>query len=127
LPAERTTCKEYDEIVKKYEEMPIHLAARRPRERNALEREYAQVSVEILNLPGKYSNCRLNMMIRLDHRRSCRHCLSRCILFSAADGIRGRFSDVLRLLLFLRADRGGMIIIGMSDYLGRRAISSPHP
>src|SRR5256885_2503588 len=59
------TRREYDDLVKKYEEA-APLAARprrRPREQNALEREYAQVSVEILNLAGKYSNCRLKMMI----------------------------------------------------------------
>src|ERR1700722_10538006 len=58
------TRKEYDELVKKYEEMPIQAKPRRaPREQNALEREYAQVSVEIMNLSGRYSNCRLKMMI----------------------------------------------------------------
>src|SRR5438094_6253969 len=58
------TRKEYDDLVKKYEEMPIVARPRRrPHEQNALEREYAQVSVEIMNLAGKYSNCRLKMMI----------------------------------------------------------------
>src|SRR5712692_10084998 len=58
------TRREYDELVKKYEEMPVQAAPRRrPREQNAIEREYAQVSVEIMNLAGKYSNCRLKMMI----------------------------------------------------------------
>src|SRR5262245_31460082 len=42
-----TTRKEYDDLVKKYEEAPL-VAPRRPaREQNAIEREYAQVSVEI--------------------------------------------------------------------------------
>src|SRR5690349_851583 len=58
------TRKEYDEIVRKYEETPVISRPRRaPREQNALEREYAQVSVEIMNLAGKYSNCRLKMMV----------------------------------------------------------------
>src|SRR5690348_5632439 len=59
-----TTRKEYDDLVKKYESMPQVARPRRAqREQNAIEREYAQVSVEILNLAGKYSNCRLKMMI----------------------------------------------------------------
>src|SRR5438046_10664605 len=54
-----TTRKEYDELVKKYESMPlVARPRRRPREQNAIEREYAQVSVEIMNLAGKYSNGR---------------------------------------------------------------------
>src|SRR5438034_11276051 len=55
-----TTRKEYDALVRKYEEMPlVARPRRRPREQNAIETEYAQVSVEIMNLSGKYSNCRL--------------------------------------------------------------------
>src|SRR5262249_22019418 len=59
------TRREYDDLVKKYEETPVHYVRprRRPHEQNAIEREYAQVSVEIMNLAGKYSNCRLKMMI----------------------------------------------------------------
>src|ERR1051326_7795854 len=58
------TRREYDELVKKYETAPlVARPRRRPHEQNALEREYAQVSVEIMNLAGKYSNCRLKMMI----------------------------------------------------------------
>src|SRR5262245_63111214 len=50
------TRKEYDALVKKYEEMPLVPRPRRPqREQNAIEREYAQVSVEIMNLAGKYT------------------------------------------------------------------------
>src|SRR5262245_15235350 len=57
-----TTRKEYDELVKKYEETPVVARVRRrPHEQNAIEREYAQVSVEILNLSGKFANCRLKM------------------------------------------------------------------
>src|SRR5262250_3068633 len=59
------TRREYDDLVKKYEEAPATVVRprRRPHEQNAIEREYAQVSVEIMNLAGKYSNCRLKMMI----------------------------------------------------------------
>src|SRR5688500_6830364 len=53
-----TTRREYDDLIKKYEEMPeTPRPRRRPKEQNAIEREYAQVSVEIMNLSGKYSNC----------------------------------------------------------------------
>src|SRR5437773_7913102 len=52
-----TTRKEYDDLVKKYEEMPqVSRPRRAQREQHAIEREYAQVSVEIMNLAGKYSN-----------------------------------------------------------------------
>src|SRR2546427_5967233 len=45
------TRREYDHLVKKYEEMPLVVRPQRPRrEQNAIEREYAQVSVEIINL-----------------------------------------------------------------------------
>src|SRR5204863_7215222 len=55
-----TTRAEYDELVRKYEETPVTARVRRrPHEQNAIEREYAQVSVEIMNLSGKYTNCRL--------------------------------------------------------------------
>src|SRR5215467_266160 len=59
------TRREYDDLVKKYETMPIEQPRprRRPKEQNAIEREYAQVSVEILNLAGKYTNCRIKMMV----------------------------------------------------------------
>src|SRR5262245_42914455 len=58
-----TTRKEYDELVHKYENTPLTRPRRAMREQIAIEREYAQVSVEIMNLAGKYSNCRLKMMI----------------------------------------------------------------
>src|ERR1041385_75757 len=58
------TRREYDDLVKKYEETPVVIQTpRRRKEQNAIEREYAQVSVEIMNLAGKYSNCRLKMMV----------------------------------------------------------------
>jgi curved DNA-binding protein CbpA len=58
------TRKEYDELVEKYESMPVEPRARRPRrEQNAIVQEYAAVSVEIMNLIGKYANCRLRMTI----------------------------------------------------------------
>jgi curved DNA-binding protein CbpA len=56
--------KEYDALVEKYESMPDEPIVRRPvRERTAIAQEYAAVSVEIMNLAGKYTNCRLRMVI----------------------------------------------------------------
>src|SRR5499427_5296728 len=58
------TRREYDDLVKRYETQPlVARPRRRPHEQNAIEREYAQVSVEIMNLAGRYSNCSLKMMI----------------------------------------------------------------
>src|ERR1700752_2806242 len=55
---------EYDQLVEKYESMPNEPVVRRPaRERTAIAQEYAAVSVEIMNLAGKYTNCRLRMVI----------------------------------------------------------------
>src|SRR5690606_33084662 len=36
---------------------------RTPREQEALHREHARISVEIMNLSGRYANCRLKMAI----------------------------------------------------------------
>src|SRR5215470_10953707 len=59
-----TTRKEYDDIVRGYEEAPVVPRARRPaREQYAIEREYGRISVEIMNLSVKYDGCRLKMAI----------------------------------------------------------------
>src|SRR5438552_19101699 len=53
------TRKEYDGLVRKYEQTPLVRPLKRPpREQNAIEREYAQVPVEVMNLSGKYANRR---------------------------------------------------------------------
>jgi len=113
------TRREYDDLVKKYESMPDvdTRPRRRPKEQNAIEREYAQVSVEIMNLAGKYANCRLKMMI------------------GAIIGGFGAFGQLVAYLLPLRVLEdyplvfpftyfftligGIMLIIGVADYLGR--------
>src|SRR5437879_13874306 len=52
-----STRREYDDLVKKYEDAPVvALPRRRPHEQHAIEREYAQVSVEILNLGRTYAS-----------------------------------------------------------------------
>jgi curved DNA-binding protein CbpA len=113
-----STRREYDDLVKRYEEMPpAPRPRRRPREQNAIEREYAQVSVEIMNLAGKYSNCRLKMMIgtlvatfaALIHLSA---------YFLPAD-IFEDFPIIFAFTYFFTLIGAVMLIIGMSDYLGR--------
>jgi curved DNA-binding protein CbpA len=114
-----TTRREYDGLVKKYEEMPlVRRPQRRPREQHAIEREYAQVSVEIMNLSGKYSNCRLKMVVG-------------AVIGSVASVVHlsayfGPFGDILRELpltfaftYFFTLIGGIMMLFGISDYLGR--------
>jgi curved DNA-binding protein CbpA len=115
-----TTRKEYDELVKKYEEMPATPRRRRPqREQNAIEREYAQVSVEILNLAGKYTNCRLKMMIG-----SIIGSLAAVIFLAASYfppfmEMMDEFPTTYAFSYFFVLIGGTMIVMGISDYLGR--------
>ena len=112
------TRREYDELVKKYEDMPlVARPRRRPHEQNAIEREYAQVSVEIMNLAGKYSNCRLKMMIG-----SIVGGLAALMHLSAYFIPSNIFEEVPILFAFsyfFTLIGGVMVIIGISDYLGR--------
>ena len=113
------TRREYDDLVKKYEETPVqHVRARRrPHEQNAIEREYAQVSVEIMNLAGKYSNCRLKMMIGaiIGSIAALMHLSA---YFTPTD-IFQDFPITFAFTYFFTLIGGVMLIIGISDYLGR--------
>jgi curved DNA-binding protein CbpA len=112
------TRREYDDLVKKYEETPVVAAPRRrPREQNAIEREYAQVSVEILNLAGKYSNCRVKMMVGaiIGSLAAVMHLSA---YFVPAD-IFDDFPITFAFTYFFTLIGGVMLIIGISDYLGR--------
>src|SRR5499427_1793198 len=112
------TRREYDDLVKKYEETPIRLRPRRPlREQNAIEREYAQVSVEIMNLAGKYSNCRLKMMIG-SIVASLAAIMHLTAYFVPSDMFQD-FNITFAFTYFFTLIGGVMLIIGMSDYLGR--------
>ncbi|PYS53593.1 MAG: hypothetical protein DMG13_11760 [Acidobacteria bacterium] len=114
-----TTRKEYDSLVKKYEEMPlVARPRRRPHEQNALEREYAQVSVEIMNLAGKYSNCRLKMLIG-GIVGSLAAILQLASYFSPLGEVLVDFPMTLAFIYFFTLIGGIMMIIGISDYLGR--------
>ena len=113
------TRREYDDLVKKYEEMPpvIVRPRRRPHEQNAIEREYAQVSVEIMNLAGKYSNCRLKMMVG-----SIVAILAAVIHmygYFVGSFVFEEFPVIFAFTYFFTLIGGVMMIMGMTDYLGR--------
>src|SRR6266704_1240112 len=114
------TRREYDDLVKKYEEMPILSRPQRPRrEQNAIESEYAQVSVEILNLAGKYSNCRLKMMIGSIIGGLAAIIYLAASYFPPVMEYADNFPMSYAFSYFFALIGGVMIIIGMSDYLGR--------
>lgn len=110
-----TTRKEYDGLVKKYEEAPAQRPRRLPREQIAIESEYAKVSVEIMNIEGKYANCRLKMVIGASVGS-----------VAAILHLLGLFTDIFRpfpttfaFTYFFALIGGVMIVFGVSDYLGR--------
>ena len=55
--------KEYDGLVAEHERGQVLKPRRTRRQADALHKEFARVSVEIMNLSGKYSNCRLKILI----------------------------------------------------------------
>ena len=115
-----STRKEYDGLVKKYEEMPLVTRPRRPaREQNAIEREYAQVSVEIMNLSGKYTNCRLKMMIGsiVGSLAAILFLLGSYVPFFME--VMDEFPTTYAFSYFLTLIGGILIVMGLSDYLGR--------
>jgi hypothetical protein len=113
------TRREYDDLVKKYEETPVIAVRprRRPHEQNAIEREYAQVSVEIMNLAGKYSNCRLKMMVGaiIGSLAAVMHLSA----YFVPSDIFQDFPITFAFTYFFTLIGGVMLIIGISDYLGR--------
>ena len=113
-----TTRREYDDLVKKYEEMPVVIQTpRRRKEQNAIEREYAQVSVEIMNLAGKYSNCRLKMMVGaiIGSVAAVMHLTA---YFVPADMFQD-FNITFAFTYFFTLIGAVMLVIGMADYFGR--------
>src|SRR5215831_10725299 len=112
------TRREYDGLVQKYESAPPPSSPRRrPHEQNAIEREYAQVSVEIMNLAGKYSNCRLKMMIGaiIGSVAAIMHLSA----YLVPTNIFEDFPITFAFTYFFTLIGGVMLIIGISDYLGR--------
>src|SRR5256885_3430925 len=113
-----STRREYDDLVKKYEEAPIVTPLRRrPHEQNAIEREYAQVSVEIMNLAGKYSNCRLKMMIGaiIGSLAAVMHLSA----YFVPSDIFQDFPIIFAFTYFFTLIGGVMLILRASDYLRR--------
>jgi curved DNA-binding protein CbpA len=110
------TRKEYDGLVEKYESMPMEAPVRRPaRERNAIVQEYAAVSVEIMNLAGKYSNCRLRMAIGA----SVGSFASILHLVGALTTLLNPYPIVFAFSYFFTLIGGGMTVFAIADYFGR--------
>src|SRR5262249_40656868 len=114
-----STRREYDDLIRKYETTPVVIPrpARRPKEQNAIEREYAQVSVEIMNLAGKYANCRLKMMIGATIGVIA--ALLHISAYFVPSRVLDEFPLVFAFTYFFTLIGGVMLIIGISDYLGR--------
>lgn len=108
--------KEYDDLVEKYESMPERPVVRRaPREQNAIAREYAAVSVEIMNLAGKYSNCRLRMVIGA----SVGSVASILHLIGVLTPLLNPYPILFAFSYFFTLIGGGMTIFALYDYFGR--------
>jgi len=108
--------KEYDEIVRRYEEAPLAARTRRAeREEIALAREYALVSVEIMNLAGKYSNCRIKMAIgaAIGSAGAIAHLLGYFTKLMDPFPVAFFFSYFFALM------GGVLIVMGIADYFGR--------
>jgi curved DNA-binding protein CbpA len=111
--------KEYDEIVRKYEEAPP--APRSPRshraerEENAIAREYALVSVEIMNLSGKYLNCRIKMGIGA----SVGSIGAIIHLMGYFTKLVEPFPMVFFFSYFFALMGGVMLVMGIADHFGR--------
>src|SRR5216110_461829 len=112
------TRREYDDLVKKYEDTVVTARPRwRPHEQNAVAREYAQVSVEIMNLAGKYSNCRLKMMVGaiIGSIAAVMHLTA----YFVPTDIFQDFPITFAFTYFFTLIGGVMLLIGIADYLGR--------
>ena len=108
--------KEYDELVKKYESLPDRPPRyRAPREQNAIAREYAAVSVEIMNLAGKYSNCRLRMVIGA----SIGSAAAIIHLVGVLTPLLNPYPVLFAFSYFFTLMGGGMTLFALYDYFGR--------
>ncbi len=105
---------EYDDLVSKYERGFFRRPRRTARQEYALQREYARVSVEIMNLSGKYSNCRLKMVLG-----GCVSGLAMLVLIVMSVFSSGAFSLTVAFARFLVLVGLIMTGIGISDYMAR--------
>ena len=110
---------EYDQLVEKYERGLSDRPRRTSRQEYALQREHARISVEIMNLGVKYSNCRLKMMFG-----SLVSGFSLLVLFVAEFTSVGSLMSefLLAFIRFFVLIGLVMAIIGLSDFVGRRHI-----
>lgn len=110
------TRKEYDDLVEKYESMPTGARVRRaPREQNAIVREYAAVTVEIMNLAGKYTNCRLRMAIGA----SIGSVAAILHLIGTLTTLMNPYPVIFAFSYFFTLIGGGMTVFAIADYFGR--------
>ena len=110
------TRKEYDDLVEKYESMPAEAPVRRaPREQNAMVREYAAVTVEIMNLSGKYANCRLRMAIGA----SIGSVAAILHLIGTLTTLMNPYPVIFAFSYFFTLIGGGMTVFAIADYFGR--------
>ena len=110
----KVTRAEYDDLISKYERGLFRKAKRTADQEYALHREYARVSVEIMNLNGKYSNCRLKMMLG-----GVVSVLSLVALVLVSMAAGARFTLIAAFSRFFMLIGIMMTGIGFSDYLGR--------
>ena len=110
------TRREYDQLVEKYESMPLEAPVRRPqRERNAIVQEYAAISMEIINLAGKYSNCRLRMVIGA----SVGSLAAILHLIGTFTTVLVPYPIIFAFSYFFTLIGGGMTLFAIADYFGR--------
>jgi curved DNA-binding protein CbpA len=110
------TRKEYDDLVEKYESRPAEAPVRRaPREQNAIVREYAAVTVEIMNLAGKYTNCRLRMAIGA----SIGSVAAILHLIGSLTTLMNPYPVTFAFSYFFTLIGGGMTVFAIADYFGR--------
>jgi curved DNA-binding protein CbpA len=114
-----TTRREYDDLIRKYETMPARPSrpARRPKEREAIQREEAQVSVEIMNLAGKYANCRLKMMLGATVGGIA--AIMHISAYFVPSRVLNDFPLIFAFTYFFTLIGGVMFIMGIYDYFRR--------
>lgn len=110
---DRESRSEYDGLVEKYERGVTVRPRRTRRQTDALHREFARVSVEIMNLSGKYSNCRLKMLIGV----AVALVSVGIVALGVALSIEDIYLDFIRFFVLVGAITTG---IGLSDLIGRK-------
>jgi len=110
---DRDSRAEYDSLVRRYEHESVPRPRRTRRQIDALQRELARVSVEIMNLSGKYSNCRLKILIGV----LVAAISVGAVVAGRAAGIEDILLDFVRFFVLVGAITAG---IGLSDLIGRK-------